>query len=55
MSLNCRDCEEVNKYILNCNDWNLCPACDKEIEEFFESFPPMKPRYIADIMENYDH
>lgn len=55
MSLNCRACEEINRDILNCDDWYLCPACDKEIIEFLEGFPPMKLKFIDDIVENHDY
>jgi len=54
MSLNCRHCDEINKHKNDWDEFDLCPECDKEISEWFDNFPPMKPKYIDDVMENYD-
>ena len=55
MSLNCRGCEEVNKGKFPDDDYDLCRECDKEIGEWLDNFPPMKPKYIDKVMDNYDH
>ena len=54
MSLNCKHCERINEFKLPGEEHDLCFECDKEISDWLDNFPPMKPRYIEDIMENYD-